>query len=209
MDNVAWPPSENGVKLVLTRGRETLITPCLVAVKPPAVVPAPRPLRHVAGQGADVANLRRGHRTGRLRQHGKLVSNQLVPTESVECDQSTDPNTAPGRLNLVVPNHRLEAHHQVRFLDPLFDHAQQIASSAGVRRSGAGRAGHSRQGHRLTQRARVRVAQRLHVNASMILSRVIGRSFIRRPIALKMAFPTAAGASTIPDSPTYLAPNGP
>ena len=46
-------------------------------------------------------------------------------------------------------------------------------------------------------------------SAATILSRVIGRSFMRTPMALKTALATAAGAGTLLASPMLFAPNGP
>ena len=66
MDDIAWTTTEDRVELVLAADRKTLVSPSLVAGKPVPVVPAPRSLTDIAGQGPDVANLGCGHGPGRV-----------------------------------------------------------------------------------------------------------------------------------------------
>src|SRR5207244_5766898 len=68
MHDVARPAAEDRVELVLAGGGEALAAAVFEARKPVAVVPAPRPLADVAGQGGDVADLWRAHAVGGLRQ---------------------------------------------------------------------------------------------------------------------------------------------
>ena len=89
---------------------------------------------------------------------------------------------------------------------------EQIAAAAGERR----RCGRSLlrlldERHARAARSRgVGVGEGFHAQRlPEILSRVIGRSFMRRPMALKIALATAAGAGTLLDSPMLFAPNGP
>ena len=58
----------------------------------------------------------------------------------------------------------------------------------------------------LPQVPSIYVGKCLHASAPRILSRVIGKSFMRRPIALLTALAIAAGDKALPDSPTLFAP---
>ncbi len=83
---------------------------------------------------------------------------------------------------------------------------QQIAAAA---RDGSVLAAGLRllnQSERVRKIPRVGVGEGFHASAPMILSLVIGRSFMRLPIALKTALPTAATAGTLLDSPMLFAP---
>ena len=61
----------------------------------------------------------------------------------------------------------------------------------------------------LAEVARVLIDQGFHAMPPTSLSRLMGKSFMRRPVALKIAFATAATAGILPASPMLFAPKGP
>src|SRR5580704_10290823 len=129
--------------------------------------------------------------------------------ESVEGDETADVNAACRRRHLIEPLNRLKVNKHVRLDDKVLHQGQKIAATADKR---SGLSVLSRlldKRNCLFEGPRVHVGEGFHARASKILSRVIGRSFMRRPMALKMELPTAANAWTIPASPMHLAPKGP
>ena len=114
------------------------------------------------------------------------------------------------RLHLIEALDRLQVDEHVGRDDAAPSQPEQIAAAAGKAtppvRPGALAATSA---DRVLDVAGVGVGKGLHASAPRILSRVIGRSFMRRPIALKTALATAAGAGTLLDSPMLFAPNGP
>src|SRR4029450_13791157 len=70
MDDIAGAAAEDRVELVLAGEREALIPAVLVALEAVPEVPTPRTLTHVAGDRADVANLRRRRAAGGLGEDG-------------------------------------------------------------------------------------------------------------------------------------------
>src|SRR5262249_44854134 len=95
-------------------------------------------------------------------------------------------------------------------------HPEQIAAATGDGHAATGVAALANQGDGLREIPRARVGKGFHdrapvraVSAATSLSRVIGRSFIRTPVAFATALATAAGAGTLLDSPMLFAPNGP
>src|SRR5262249_23749857 len=102
----------------------------------------------------------------------------------------------------------------------ILDEAQHVAAAAGERDRLVCVARTLRDGDGVAKLLREGVGKRPHATppfpapedretAPTILSRVIGRSLIRRPMALNTALATAAGAGTLLDSPMLFAPNGP
>src|SRR5256885_1201727 len=61
----------------------------------------------------------------------------------------------------------------------------------------------------LLQTARIDILKRFHASTPRILSRVMGRSRTRRPMAFATALPTAATVGMMVGSPNVLAPKGP
>src|SRR6476619_8609237 len=90
MDDIAGTTAEDRVELVLAGERESLIPAVLVALEAVPEVPAPRTLAHVAGDRADVANLRRRRAAGSLGEHGVLLPEAFVPTDRVERRLASD-----------------------------------------------------------------------------------------------------------------------
>ncbi len=90
MHDEAGSAAEDRVELVLAGDREALIAAGFVARETVAEIPAPRALADVAGQRADVADLRRRDALGRFGQHRVLRSNQRVAAERIERDQAAD-----------------------------------------------------------------------------------------------------------------------
>ncbi len=132
-----------------------------------------------------------------------------MAAERVERDQPADGHAASLRRHLVQAANGLEAHDEVGRDEALFHHPEQVAAAAGNRGGAAGLACVADERQRVCQIARVGVGEGFHARAPRILSRVIGRSFMRVPVALKIAFATAAGAGSLLASPMLFAPNGP
>ena len=132
-----------------------------------------------------------------------------MAADRVERHQPAKRQAARRRRRLVEIPDRREPHDEVGCDDPILHHAEQIAAAAGKGDGAAAAPCVAGERDGLLEVAGVGVRQSFHASAPRILSRVIGRSFMRRPIALEIAFATAAGPRMIPDSPTVLAPNGP
>ena len=132
--------------------------------------------------------------------------NPCVPAQPVKSDQPTDGYSAAAGRQLVQPFDRLQADDHVRPDDALLHERQQIAAAPGKRGGLAAlpRVGGPRNG--LPKVPSIYVGKCLHASAPRILSRVIGKSFMRRPIALLTALAIAAGDKALPDSPTLFAP---
>src|SRR5438093_13130136 len=209
MDDVAGAPAENRVKLILPGHRVAHAPAVLQAVEPIAVVPAPRPLAHVSRNRRDVADLGRRHVDRGFRQHGVLLADHKMAADRIERCESADPQPATFGLDLIEALDRLQIHDRVRRDQTILHHPEHVAAAAHDRRSAAGLPRLLRERDRALQIRRVRVAEGFHASTSRILSRVIGRSLMRRPIALNTAFATAATAGTLLDSPMLFAPYGP
>ena len=116
-------------------------------------------------------------------------------------------------LDLIESFDRFQIDQNVGRDEPLLHHARadrcrrRRATPCGPPAAPAGQA--SRRAARSRALALVKVFMRSRPQRATILSRVIGRSFMRRPIALKIALATAADAGTLLDSPMLFAPNGP
>ena len=184
MDDVARPAAEDGVELVLTCEREALVAPVLVARERVPVVPAPRPLRHVAGNRADVADLRCRDAGRRLRENRIVLADDVVPAQGIQCDLTTDGHTRRRLRHLVQIRHRLEIDDDVGLDNAVLHQLKHVGAATcedGVLPRGARLLGAA---SRVLRRSGVRVRKSLHASAPRILSRVMGRSLMRRPIAL-------------------------
>src|ERR1700681_4520888 len=127
-----------------------------------------------------------------------------MAAESVESDKTADVYTACCSCHLVESFDRLQVNKHIRLDNKFFHEAEQIAATADKRRCLCILTRLLRERNCLLQSPRVRVGEGFHASAPKILSRVIGKSFMRRPIALKMALPTPATAWTIPASPMHF-----
>ena len=130
MDDVAGTAAEDRVELVLAGEREALIPAVLVALEAVPEVPAPRTLTHVAGDGADVANLWRRRAAGALGEHGVILPEAVVPTDGVERRLAADDDARCRRRDLVQVCHRLQIHDDVGLDDALLHKLQHIAAAA-------------------------------------------------------------------------------
>src|SRR4029077_17160745 len=191
------------------RERKALIPARLVTREPVAEIPAPRALRDVAGNRPDVPDLRRGDAAGRLGQHGVLLLDGRMPADVVYRRVAADGEPVGRRGDLIGIAQTAQADDDVGFDDAFLDEAEQIAAAARERHGFSALVRVLGQLDGLLDVARIRVRKRFHASAPRILSRVIGKSFMRLPIALKIAFPTAPGDKIMPDSPMLFAPHGP
>src|SRR5499427_3085913 len=133
-----------------------------------------------------------------------------MTAQIIERYQAADRHAAgAARRHLIKTFDRLEIDEHVRRHDPLFHERKQVASAAdeGAVFAVFVRLLHQRDG--LLEITGISIGKCFHASTPRILSRVIGRSFIRRPIALKTALATAATAGTLLDSPMLFAPYGP
>src|SRR5262245_26695814 len=130
MDDIAGTAAEDRVELVLAGEREALIATVLVALEAVPEVPAPRALTHVAGDRADVANLRRRHGAGSLCEHRVILPEAVVATDRVEGRLAPDSNTRCRRRDLVQVRHRFQIHDDVGLDDALLHQLQYIAAAA-------------------------------------------------------------------------------
>src|SRR6478609_9059071 len=90
MHDVTRSAAEDCMKAILAADREALCAARFVTGEAVAVVPAPGPLAHVAGERADVADLWRGDAAGGLAQHGMLLSDLWMMTERIKGHQPAD-----------------------------------------------------------------------------------------------------------------------
>jgi acyl transferase domain-containing protein len=217
MHDVARPAAEDRVEGVLARDRITSRSAVLEALEAVPVVPAPGTLADVTGQRRGVADLRRRYALGRLGEHRILTPDLSVAAERIERHEPADRHTTAGRgLHLIEPLDGLQADEDIRCDEPVLHHPEQIAAATGKGDALLVLTRPRDDGNGVRGIARVDVGEGFHArtsfacdSAATILSRVIGRSFIRTPIALATALATAAGAGTLLDSPMLFAPNGP
>src|SRR4051812_2990932 len=216
MDDVAGPAAEDRMELVFTGDGETGRAAVLETLETVPVVPAPRTLADVSGQRRHVADLRRRDTLGRLGEHGIAIAHNGRTRHGIEGHQAADRQAACRRRpDLVEPFDRLQADEHVWRNQPLLHHPEQVAAAASDRDRSAGAVRLGDEGHRVRDVAWPGVGESLHARsplparAATIFSRVIGRSFMRTPIALNTALATAAGDGTLLDSPMLLAPKGP
>src|SRR6185295_11356866 len=106
-----------------------------------------------------------------------------------------------------------EIHQNIGRYDSLLDHAEEVAAAAVESGHFAFASGLLGQHHGVFRIAGICAGKGFHTRspetAPRMRLRVIGRSFMRRPIALKIALPTAATAGTLLDSPMLFDPNAP
>src|SRR5262245_49555999 len=101
MHNIARPPAEKRVKLIFAPKGKAGIAAILVTGKAVPKVPAPRTLAHIAGESTDVSDLRRRHSPGGFGKHRVLMPNDIVATQCVERDETTDIHACIGTLHLI------------------------------------------------------------------------------------------------------------
>src|SRR5579864_8955309 len=209
MDDIAGAAAEDRVETVLAADGEACIAAILQARKSVAEIPAPGALANVAGQGANIANLRSRHCFGCFGQHRILTPNQRMAAQRVKRDEAADVHAACRRRHLVESFNGLQIYKHIRLDNKFFHHSQKIAATTDKRCGLSILPCLLNSFYRLVESLRVGVGKGFHASAPKILSREIGKSFMRWPIALKMALPTPATAWTIPASPMHLAPKGP
>src|SRR5262245_7675556 len=130
MGDIAGTSAEDRVELILADDREALIPAVLVALEAVPEVPAPWTLTHVAGDRADVANLRRRRAAGGLGEHGVILPESVVPTDRIERRLAADADARRRRRHLVQVRHRLQIHDDVGLNDALLHKLQHIAAAA-------------------------------------------------------------------------------
>src|SRR5947208_13374610 len=101
MHDVTRTSAEDCMKLVLAAEGEAGVAAVLIAGESIPEIPAPGTLAHVAGQGADVPDLRCRDRFRRFRQNRVLPADDVVPAQRIECDQTADIHTAIDRPHLI------------------------------------------------------------------------------------------------------------
>src|SRR5262245_46342899 len=102
MDNMTWTTTDNRVVLVFTGGGVALRTTFLKTdnfFQPK--VPAARSLAEIAGNGAKVADLRRGYRVRSLREAGKILNHGRVFYQLRKRNQRADSQTLRVGLDLI------------------------------------------------------------------------------------------------------------
>src|SRR5579872_12737 len=194
MDDIAGAAAEDRMESVLAYDGKACIAAIFQARKSIAKIPAPRALANIAGKRADIANLRGCNCFGRFGQHRVLTSDQRMAAKRVKCDESADVHAAWRRRHLIEPLDRLQVYKHIRLDDKFFHQSEKIAAPTDKRSSLTILPCLLNSFYRLIESLRVRVGEGLHAIAPKILSREIGRSFMRRPVALKTALPIAATA---------------
>src|SRR5262245_48865457 len=124
-------------------------------------------------------------------------------------DQATDQGFRGGHRHRTGIAHGAQIDNDVSLVGPVFDLLQDIRPATGESEGSACCCRRTGRGHGVGEGTRIDIGQRFHAIAPRILSRVMGSDVMRLPVALKMAFATAAGARIMPDSPTVFAPKGP
>src|SRR5580700_7615368 len=117
-----------------------------------------------------------------------------MAAKSIECDETADVYAGRRRRHLIHSLDRFQVNQHVRLNNKFFHHSQKIAAAADQRRRQSIFSRLLREGNCLLQSLRVLVGEGFHAVAPRILSRVIGKSLMRRPMELKTALPTAATA---------------
>src|SRR5579872_7210036 len=190
--------AEDGVELVFAGDRKTSVAASLEARESVAKVPAPRPLAYISRQGSGVADLRRRHTSRSFGQYSVIAQNQRMMAQSIQRDQAADIDGYVRYGHLIQTLDRSQMNQNIGRDDPVLDHTQQIAAAAGDYCLAAIGSRLLGERHRLPEIARISIDQGFHANAPTSLSRRIGSSFMRCPVALKIALPTAATAGIFP-----------
>src|SRR5262249_8757983 len=209
MDDKARTATKDRVLLILAIDREALVASCLETVETIAVIPAPGALRDIPGQRGHVAYLRCPHTGGGLTQHGPWSGQRGMAGKLGQGDESADQGFRGGHRHRTGIAYGAQIDNDVGLVGPVFDLLQQIRPAAGEGERPACRCCRTGRCHGFGYRTRIDIGQRFHPIAPSILSRLMGSDVMRLPVALKMAFATAAGARIMPDSPTVFAPKGP
>ena len=210
MDDVTGPAAEDRVELVLSGDGVADAAAVLQTVEAVPVIPAPRPLQHVAGNRRDVADLRRRDAFRRLREHAIPLPDDGMTADRIDRRCTADREAAALRGDLIEPLDPSQADNHVWRDQAILHHAEHVAAAAGHSDGLSRPVRLLHRGDGALHISRARVPERFHVRApDRILSRVIGRSLMRRPSALNTALPTAATAGTLLDSPMLFAPYGP
>src|ERR1051326_4383624 len=179
MDDKARPAAKNGVELVLTGNRETLVAAGLVAREAIAEIPAPRALAHVARERAEIADLRRGDAFRSLGQHCVIAANLRMLAERIQGDESADVGASASRRDLIQSLRGPEIHQDVGRNDAFLDHPEQIAAAAVERGYFAVPAGLPGEVRGMFGIAGVDTGERFQSSAFRIRPRVSRRCFIR------------------------------
>src|SRR5215831_19473496 len=124
-------------------------------------------------------------------------------------DQAADQGFRRGHRHRTGLEHGTQIDNDVGLVSPVFDLLQHIRTAAGEGERPATCGCCTGRCHGVGYGTRIDIGQGFHPIAPKILSRVMGSDVMRLPVALKMAFATAAGARMMPDSPTVFAPKGP
>src|SRR3954463_15743505 len=162
MDDIARPAPEDGVKLVFTGCRKAGGAAILETRKSIAEIPAPGPLADVAGERADISNLRSRHAFGRPRKHREIAANHGVPAERVQRYQTADGHAGSGLRDLIQLLDGLEVDDHIRRDDPLLGELQQVTAATGKRSGLSTLPRLSGERDRVSQVARVCVSKCLH-----------------------------------------------
>ena len=186
-----------------------MVAACLETGETIAVIPAPGPLRDIAGQRRHVAYLRRPHTGGGLAQHGPWTRQRGMAGKIAQGDQAANQGFRGGHRYRTGIANGAQIDNDVGPVSAVFDLLQQIRTAAGEGECPARCGCLMGRCHGFGNGMRIDIGQCFHTIASRILSRVMGSDVMRLPVALKMALATAAGAGMMPDSPTVFAPKGP
>jgi len=209
MNDIAWASTEDGIELVLAEPRKTPVTAVLVTGKVLSEVPTPRSLTDIASNCPDVPNLRCSRRPRRFGKDPVFAANKRMSAELCKSHETTNANAISLYLYSIetsaIPE-SIEVDEYFCWRQIILEHPQQISASPDNRCT---RAVGFKARDRLDQGRRIDIGQTPHAKTSTTRVRVIGSSLIRRPVALKKAFPMAATTGMTGGSPTFFALYGP
>src|SRR5205823_4102235 len=147
---------------------------------------APRALTHVTGQRARIADLRRGNTRSGFRQNRVFTGYKRMAAQRIERDLTPDADIPTLALHLVQPFDSAQVNENVGVDDAFLHQAEQIAAAARERYGPPVAPGLAGQRDGMLKVARIGIGKSPHANAPTSLSRRMGRSFILRPVALKI-----------------------
>src|SRR5262249_45366486 len=179
MHDIARTSPENGMELILTTEREAGVATILVAREAISKIPAPRALTDISCECSDVPDLRCCDGFRSFRQNCVPCPNEIMPAQGVQGDEATDVHTVICRLHLIETLYRFQIHKDIWPDDALFNEREQVASSSDECGCVPLLACLLGQRHRMLQITSIGIGKRFHASAPKILSRVIGRSFMR------------------------------
>src|SRR5258707_11280874 len=175
MDDIAGAAAEDRMESVLAYNGKACLAAILQAGKTIPEIPAPRALANVAGQRADITNLRGRNCFGRFGQHRILTSDQRMSAERIKCDEAADVHAACRRRHLIEPFDRLQIYKHIRLNNKFFHQPQEIAAATD-KRSGLSLGPCLLNGlNRLLEGLRVCLGEGFHASTPKILSREIGK----------------------------------